>query len=39
MNNNKESTRYYSDKQERYISKLLGGQKTANSGAGMWSKI
>lgn len=38
MNKNKESTRYYSDKQEQYISKLLGGQKTANSGAGKWSK-
>ena len=38
MNNNKESTRYYSDKQERYVSKLLGGQKTANSGAGKRAK-
>lgn len=38
MNKNTESTRYYSDKQERYISKLLGGQQTANSGAGKWAK-
>lgn len=38
MNKNKESTRYYSSKQETYISKLLGGEKTANSGAGKWSK-
>ena len=38
MNNNKESTRYYSDKQERYVSKLLGGKVTPSSGSGKWSK-
>ena len=30
---NKECTRYYSNLQEQYIAKLLGGRQTANSGA------
>ena len=30
---NKEATRYYSDLQETHISKVLGGKKSANSGA------
>lgn len=37
-NNNKESTRYYSNLQENYIAKLLGGTRSANSGAGKWTK-
>ena len=35
---NKNSTRYYSDKQEKQVVKLLGGMQTPNSGAGKWSK-
>lgn len=31
-------TRYYSDRQEKQVVKLLGGIQTANSGAGKWSK-
>lgn len=38
MVKNKNSTRYYSSTQEEYISKLLGGHKTPNSGAGLFSK-
>ena len=33
MTNNKNSTRYYSSRQERRIAKQLGGKQTANSGA------
>lgn len=35
---NKESTRYYSDLQEKSICKLLGAKQTPNSGAGRWRK-
>lgn len=35
---NKDSTRYYSDRQEKQVVKLLGGYQTVNSGAGKWSK-
>lgn len=38
MTKNKESTRYYSNKQEDYVAKLLGGYKTPNSGAGNFKK-
>lgn len=38
MNRNNESTRYYSDAQEKYIARILSGQQTSNSGAGRWSK-
>lgn len=34
----KHPTRYYSDRQEKQVVKLLGGRQTANSGAGKWSK-
>lgn len=33
-----ESTRAYSDKQEKYICKLLGGTQVSNSGAGLFKK-
>lgn len=33
MPKNKSATRYFSDKQETYIAKLLGGTKVPNSGA------
>lgn len=32
------STRYFSDRQEKQIVKLLGGFQTSNSGAGKWTK-
>lgn len=31
-------TRYFSDRQEKQIVKLLGGFQTSNSGAGKWAK-
>ena len=30
---NKEATRYFSDKQEKEVAKMLGGRQTPNSGA------
>lgn len=33
MTNNKNSTRYYSGRQERKVAKKLGGKQVANSGA------
>lgn len=38
MNKNKESTRYYSNKQEEYLSKLLNCYRQSNSGAGIFNK-
>lgn len=38
MNNNKESTRYYSDKHEKSVCKALGAGQTANSGATKFKK-
>ena len=38
MTTNKDSTRYYSDKQEKSVCKLLGAQQVANSGAGKFMK-
>lgn len=35
---NTEATRYFSDRQEKQVVKLIGGKQTANSGAGKWSK-
>ena len=35
---NSNSTRYYSDRQEKQVVKLLGGYQVANSGAGKWTK-
>lgn len=35
---NKNSTRYYSTNQEKQIAKSVGGRRTANSGATMFSK-
>ena len=35
---NKKSTRYFSNKQEKAVAKAIGGKKTANSGATMFSK-
>lgn len=37
-NNNKESTRYYSDMHEKSVCKALGGNQTANSGANKFTK-
>lgn len=35
---NKNSTRYFSNKQEKRVAKTVGGKKTANSGATKFSK-
>lgn len=35
---NKSSTRYFSNKQEKHVAKVLGGRQTANSGATMFQK-
>lgn len=35
---NKESTRYFSDKQEKSVCSALGGVQVANSGAGRFTK-
>jgi len=35
---NEDATRYYSNKQEQYLAKLLGAELTPNSGAGHWKK-
>ena len=35
---NENATRYYSNKQEQYLAKLLGAELTPNSGAGHWKK-
>lgn len=35
---NQEATRYFSDRQEKQVVKLLGGKQTSNSGAGKWAK-
>lgn len=35
---NRESTRAYSDAQEKYICKILGGTQVSNSGAGLFTK-
>ena len=37
-NNNEDSTRYYSDAQEKSICALTGAHQTSNSGAGHWRK-
>ena len=37
MTNNKEATRYYSNKQEQSVCKALGGVQTSNSGAAKFS--
>ena len=37
-NQRSESTRAYSDAQEKYICKLLGGTQVSNSGAGLFKK-
>ena len=33
MTKNKDSTRYFSSKQEEYVAKLIGGRTVSNSGA------
>lgn len=38
MTKNKDSTRYYSEKQEKYIANILNGLLTSNSGAGLFKK-
>lgn len=38
MTYNKDSTRYYSERQEKVVAKALNGRQTANSGATMFSK-
>lgn len=36
--NVKHPTRYYSDKQEKSVSRAIGGKQTSNSGATMFQK-
>ena len=38
MPKNKNSTRYFSSKQEDYISEMLDAKRQTNSGAGLWRK-
>ena len=38
MTSNKNSTRYFSSKQEKRVAKRIGGKQTANSGATPFSK-
>ena len=38
MTNNKNSTRYFSDMQEKAVCKALGAKQNPNSGAGHWRK-
>lgn len=38
MAKNTDSTRYYSDIQEKSVCKALGGQQVSNSGAGLFKK-
>ena len=38
MVNKKNNTRYFSNKQEKHVAKVVGGKQTANSGATMFSK-
>ena len=38
MNKNENSTRYYSDMQEKAVCKVVNGQQTSNSGAGRFRK-
>lgn len=38
VNKNKESTRFYSDKQEKSVCNALNARQTANSGAGKFRK-
>lgn len=38
MNKNQNSTRYFSDMQEKAVCKVLGAKQQPNSGAGHWRK-
>lgn len=38
MTKNKDSTRYYSEQQEKHVSTVLDGTLTSNSGAGLFKK-
>ena len=38
MTNNKESTRYYSSRQEQYIASLIEGKANSSSGSGNFNK-
>jgi len=38
MTKNKDSTRYFSTRQEESVCKVVNGHRTANSGAGLWNK-
>ena len=38
MTKNKESTRYYSELQEKHVADILNGIRTSNSGAGLFKK-
>lgn len=38
MTNNKNSTRYFSNKQEKHIAKVLNGKVQSNSGATLFNK-
>lgn len=38
LSNNKESTRYYSDLQEKKVAEIINGKQQSNSGAGKFNK-
>ena len=38
MTKNKDATRYYSDRQEKSVAKVINGEQTSNSGAGRFRK-
>ena len=38
MTKNKDATRYYSDRQEKSVAKVISGEQTSNSGAGRFRK-
>lgn len=38
MNKNENSTRFYSDKQEKAVCKVINGYQSSNSGAGRFRK-
>ena len=38
MTKNKDATRYYSDRQEKFVAKVINGEQTSNSDAGRFRK-
>lgn len=39
MTKNKESTRYYSSRQEQQVAKLINGQNNSSSGSGLFRYV